>query len=73
MWFSPTERSVRPERVRVRFEPIRGEKVEPLVLCAPDGSLWLTTSNHPRQPREGDDRVLRFPLTVSDAYLMESH
>jgi hypothetical protein len=20
-----------------------------------------TTSNHPRQPREGDDRVLRFP------------
>jgi hypothetical protein len=30
------------ERVRVRFEPVRGEKVEPLVLCAPDGSLWLT-------------------------------
>ena len=30
------------ERVRVRFEPIRGEKVDPLVLCAPDGSLWLT-------------------------------
>lgn len=30
------------ERVRVRFEPIRGEKVEPLILCAPDGSLWLT-------------------------------
>jgi glucose/arabinose dehydrogenase len=28
---------------------------------APDGALWLTTSNHPRQPREGDDRVLRFP------------
>jgi glucose/arabinose dehydrogenase len=31
------------------------------VEIAPDGALWLTTSNHPRQPREGDDRVLRFP------------
>jgi glucose/arabinose dehydrogenase len=31
------------------------------VEIAPDGTLWLTTSNHPRQPREGDDRVLRFP------------
>lgn len=30
------------ERVRVRFEPIRGEKIDPLILCAPDGSLWLT-------------------------------
>lgn len=30
------------DRVRVRFEPIRGEKVDPLILCAPDGSLWLT-------------------------------
>lgn len=30
------------ERVRVRFEPMRGERIEPLVLCAPDGSLWLT-------------------------------
>ena len=31
------------------------------VELAPDGALWLTTSNHPRQPREGDDRILRFP------------
>jgi glucose/arabinose dehydrogenase len=31
------------------------------VEVAKDGSLWLTTSNHPRQPREGDDRILRFP------------
>lgn len=31
------------------------------VEIAPDGALWLTTSNHPRQPRDGDDRVLRFP------------
>jgi hypothetical protein len=31
------------------------------VEIAPDGALWLTTSNHPRQPREGDDRILRFP------------
>jgi len=30
------------ERVRIRFEPLRGEKVSPLILCAPDGSLWLT-------------------------------
>lgn len=30
------------ERIRVRFEPRRGEKVDPLILCAPDGSLWLT-------------------------------
>jgi len=30
------------ERVRVRLEPLRGERVEPLILCAPDGSLWLT-------------------------------
>lgn len=32
------------------------------VEIAPDGTLWVTTSNHPRQPREGDDRVLRFPV-----------
>jgi glucose/arabinose dehydrogenase len=31
------------------------------VEIAPDGALWLTTSNHPRQPRENDDHVLRFP------------
>jgi glucose/arabinose dehydrogenase len=31
------------------------------VEIAPDGALWLTTSNHPRQPRDGDDRILRFP------------
>ena len=31
------------------------------VEIAPDGSLWLTTSNQPRQPRENDDHVLRFP------------
>jgi len=30
------------DRFRVRFEPVRGEKISPLVLCAPDGSLWLT-------------------------------
>jgi len=30
------------------------------VEIAPDGALWLTTSNHPRQPREGDDRILRW-------------
>ena len=33
------------------------------VEVAPDGALWLTTSNHQRSgdPRDGDDRVLRFP------------
>jgi glucose/arabinose dehydrogenase len=31
------------------------------VEIAPDGTLWLTTSNHPRQPRENDDHILRFP------------
>lgn len=33
------------------------------VEVAPDGALWLTTSNHQRSgdPREGDDRILRFP------------
>jgi glucose/arabinose dehydrogenase len=31
------------------------------VEIARDGSLWLTTSNQPRQPRENDDHVLRFP------------
>lgn len=30
------------DRIRIRFEPQRGEKVDPLILCAPDGSLWLT-------------------------------
>lgn len=30
------------ERFRVRFEPRPGEKPAPLVLCAVDGSLWLT-------------------------------
>jgi len=34
------------------------------VAIAPDGALWLTTSNTDPlgQPRAGDDRVLRFPL-----------
>lgn len=32
----------KPERVRIRLEPMRGERVDPLILCAPDGSLWLT-------------------------------
>ena len=33
------------------------------VATAPDGALWLTTSNHDGRgdPRAGDDRVLRFP------------
>jgi len=33
------------------------------VQVAPDGALWLTTSNTDGRanPREGDDRVLRFP------------
>jgi glucose/arabinose dehydrogenase len=34
------------------------------VEVAPDGSLWLLTSNTFRgDPREGDDRVVRVPLT----------
>ncbi|WP_248833792.1 PQQ-dependent sugar dehydrogenase [Frankia sp. Mgl5] len=33
------------------------------VQVAPDGALWLTTSNTDNHvaPREGDDRILRFP------------
>jgi glucose/arabinose dehydrogenase len=33
------------------------------VAVAPDGALWLTTSNtdRDRQLRDGDDRILRFP------------
>ncbi|MBX6357994.1 MAG: PQQ-dependent sugar dehydrogenase [Micromonosporaceae bacterium] len=33
------------------------------VVTAPDGSLWLTTSNRDGRgnPRDGDDRIVRFP------------
>jgi glucose/arabinose dehydrogenase len=37
------------------------------VHIAPDGALWLTTSNTDKHidPRDGDDRVLRFPAAGS--------
>jgi glucose/arabinose dehydrogenase len=35
------------------------------VTVAPDGALWLSTSNHDGKidPKTGDDRILRFPPT----------
>jgi glucose/arabinose dehydrogenase len=39
------------------------------VVAAPDGALWLTTSNTDGygEPRDGDDRLLRIPAPVTAA------